>query len=326
MQAVVVAGGLGTRLRPLTDRTPKPLLPLLGVPFVYGLIGQLANANVTELTLLVGADPAPWREAGPIGAALGVRVETQPEPAPLGTAGGCRDLFRRRPPAEPVIVCNADVLCEFDCLKLVKAHHRRGVAATVAVARATDPSSFGVLVLGEDGLGQRFVEKPPPGTEPADTVNIGGYLLDPDAFAGLGTDGPLSFEHDVLPALIARRSLLGVVTDRYWQDLGTLAGYLEAHRAVLDGRCRWPVPAEFEPTAGGRAVHATARVTGAQIGPMAVIGAGSVVAPGARIVNSVLHDDVRVGAGAQIVGSVLGEGTRIAPGTRVTGRLVAAQA
>ncbi|HWF82614.1 MAG TPA: NDP-sugar synthase [Streptosporangiaceae bacterium] len=325
MQAVVLAGGLGTRLRPLTNRTPKPLLPLMGVPFAYRLIRQLAESGVTSATLLVGADPAPWREAGQIGAALGVRVETQPEQAPLGTAGGCRLLFLRRPPAGPVIVCNADVLSDFDCRNLVKAHRGRGVAATVAVARAADPSSFGVLVLGENGLGRRYVEKPPAGTEAADTVNIGMYVLDPGVFAGLDGDGPLSFEHDVLPALIARRSLLGVVTACYWQDLGTLTGYLGAHRAVLDGRCRWPVPAEVEVTAGVRAVHATARVAGAQIGPMAVIGARSVVEPGARVVNSVLHEDVAVGPDALIVDSVLGEGTRIAPGTQVTGRLVAAQ-
>ncbi len=326
MQAVILAGGLGTRLRPLTSRTPKPLLPLVGVPFAHGLIRQLAEAGVTSVTLLVGQDDAPWQEARRIGAALGAGVEIQVEQAPLATAGGCRRLFRLRPPEGPVIVCNADVLSEFDCLRLVKAHRGRGVAATLAVARAADPSSFGVLVLGEDGLVQRCAEKPPPGTEMADTVNIGLYVLEPSVFAGLDGDGPLSFEHDVLPALAARRSLLGVVRDCYWQDLGTLAGYLEAHRAVLEGRCRWPVPAEVELTAGTRAVHATAKLSaGAQIGPMAVIGAGSVVEPGARIVNSVLHDDVRVGAGTQIVGSVLGRGTRIAPGTQVAGRLVAAE-
>lgn len=326
MQAVVLAGGLGTRLRPLTARTPKPLLPLVGVPFAWGLIGRLAEAGVTAVTLLVGPDETPWQEARRIGAALGVMVGVQVEQVPLATAGGCRRLFRHRPPDGPVIVCNADVLAEFDCRELLKAHRGRGVAATLAVARAADPSSFGVLATDQDGLVRRYVEKPPPGTEPADTVNIGLYVVEPTVFDGLPGDGPLSFEHDVLPALIARRSLLGVEADCYWRDLGTLDGYLHAHRAVLDGRCRWPVPAEFELTAGTRATHATALIAAsAQIGPMAVIGARCVVEPGASVVGSVLHDDVRVGAGAQVVGSVLGRGSRIAPGTQVNGRLVAAE-
>jgi mannose-1-phosphate guanylyltransferase len=326
VQAVVVAGGLGTRLGPLTARTPKPLLPLTGVPFAYGLIRQLAEAGVTSVTLLIGPDEAPWQEARRIGAALGATVSLQTEPVPLATAGGCRRLFRHRPPEGPVIVCNADVLSEFDCLELLNAHHGRGVAATLAVARAADPSSFGVLALRDDGLVQRYVEKPPPGTETADTVNIGLYVLEPSVFDSLPGDGPLSFEHDVLPALIARRSLLGVQADCYWQDLGTLAGYLEAHRAVLDGTCRWPIPPDVELTAGTQAVHATAQVAGgAQIGPVAVIGAECVVEPGASVVGSVLYDDVRVGAGAQIVGSVLGRGTTIAPGTQITGRLMAAE-
>lgn len=325
MQAVVLAGGLGTRLGPLTARTPKPLLPLIGVPFAYGLIRQLAEAGVTSVTLLIGQDEAPWQEARRMGVALGTTVSLQTEQVPLATAGGCRRLFRHRPPEGPVIVRNADVLSDFDCLELLNAHRRRGVAATLAVARAADPSSFGVLALRDDGLVQRYVEKPPPGTETADTVNIGLYVLEPSVFDSLPGDGPLSFEHDVLPALIARRTLLGVQADCYWQDMGTLAGYLEAHRAVLDGTCRWPIPSDVELTAGTRAVYATARVAdGAKIGPIAVIGAGCVVEPGASVVGSVLHDDVRVGADAQIVGSVLGRGTRIAPGTHIIGRLVAA--
>lgn len=166
MQAVILAGGLGTRLRPLTAKTPKPLLPLMGVPFACGRIKRLAEAGVTSVTLLVGPDETPWQEARQVGAALGAAVAIQAEEVPLATAGGCRRLFRHRSPEGPVIVCNADVLSEFDCLELLNAHHGRGVAATLAVARTTEPSSFGVLALGDDGLVQRYTEKPPPGTEP----------------------------------------------------------------------------------------------------------------------------------------------------------------
>jgi NDP-sugar pyrophosphorylase family protein len=308
-------------MRPLTAALPKPLLPLMGVPFAHGLIRQLAGAGVTSATFLVGPDNAPWQALLPVGAELGLRVDLQPEETPLATAGGCRRLFGRRPPTGPVIVCNADVLSDLDYGALLAEHHARGAVATVALSRTEDTSRFGVIVCDEDGRVERCVEKPPPGTVTADTVNIGSYVLEPDTFAGLDGDGPLSFEHDVLPWLAASgRVLIGAVLDCYWQDLGTPKGYLDAHRAILERRCPWQLSAGLRVGPGLAAVDASARVDpAAQIGPMAVIGARCVVGPDAVIVNSVLHDGVRVGAGAQVKDAVLGAGTLVAAGTRVSG-------
>lgn len=300
------------RLRPLTAAVPKPMLPLFGIPFAAGLLHQLTAAGATRITILVGADPTPWRHLA------ASHVEIQPEEIPLGTAGGLRRLFARRPPREPVLVCNGDVLVDLDHAALLAAHRARAATATVALARAATPSSFGVLVRDRAGWVREIVEKPRPGTEPADTVNIGSYVLAPDVFADLPGDGPLAFEHDLLPALVTTGTLLGVVVRGYWQDLGTPARYLEAHRAVLDGRCPWPAPATMRITPGLRAVDSSARIhSSATIGPMAVVGAGCVVGVGASVVRSVLHEGVRVGARARIVDSVLGARTRIAPGTEV---------
>lgn len=318
MQAVVIAGGQGMRMRPLTAAVPKPMLPLLGTPFSVGLVHQLTEAGARSVVVLVGSDPAPWRPLA------GGHVEIEPEEIPLGTAGGLRRLFARRPPRHPVLVRNGDVLADLDHAALLAAHRASGALATVALARAEDPSSFGVLVRDRDGWVRRIVEKPRPGEEPADTVNIGGYVLAPEVFANLPGDGPLAFEHDLLPALVAEGSLFGVVVHGYWQDLGTPARYLEAHRAVVDGRCPWPVPASMRVTRRVRAVDASASTDpSAAIGPMAVIGAGCTVGAGAVVTNSVLHEQVRLGAGARVVDSVLGARVTVAPGAEVTGAVLA---
>lgn len=317
-----MAGGQGARMHPVTATVPKSLLPLMGVPFAYGLIRQLACAGVTSVSILAGRDALPWQGLAAVGAEVGVRIDLQTEEAPLATAGGCRRLFARRQPDGPVIVCNGDVLSDLDYRYLLARHRESRATATVALARAADTSTFGVIVCDDDGRVERCVEKPAPGSVSADTVNIGSYVLEPDVFAGLGgDDGPLSFEHDVLPFLVtAGRPLFGVLLECYWQDLGTPMRYLDAHRAILEQRCPWPLAADLHVSAGLLAVHASARVDpAAQLGPMAVIGARCVVAGGALVVNSVLHDDVQIGTGARVADAVLGTGARIAAGARISG-------
>ncbi|MGH8929811.1 MAG: sugar phosphate nucleotidyltransferase [Egibacteraceae bacterium] len=318
MDAVILAGGRGTRLRPLTDTRPKPLIPFMAEPFVIGLLRQLVQAGVDQATILVGSDASAWQPLVKAGASLGAQVRIQTERTPLDTAGACRQLFNSMSGTGrtgPVLVCNGDILTDLDYAALVRQHREAKAVATIHLVPVPDTSSFGVAVCDAEDRVTRFVEKPPPGTLAANTINGGTYVLDPSVFSEFPGDGPLSFERAVFPGLVdAGELVLGVEARGYWQDLGTPRRYLDGHRAVLEGRCAWPLTPGlriFEATLV--AIHESARVSSsATLGPMAVVGAGCMIGPGARIVDSVLHDRVNVGGGACISGGILGERVQIA--------------
>jgi mannose-1-phosphate guanylyltransferase len=303
MRAIVLAGGKGTRLRPLTDATPKPLLPFMGEAFAVGVARRLEAAGFDEVTFLVGADPGPWE-------AVGLQAVTEEEP--LDTAGAARRLLAGQG-RRPVIVCNGDVLTDIDYAALREAHEEAGAVATIALTRVEDTSTFGVVVCGEDGRVERFVEKPAPGTIATDTVNAGTYVLSPAAFNRFPGDGSLSFERDVFPGLLdADAVVLGVASDAFWADLGTPERYLAGHRAVLDGRCEWPLADGMELGDGAVAVHASAEVhEAADLGAGVVVGAGCVIGAGARLADTVLHDGVRIGPEAQVRKAILGAGVQV---------------
>lgn len=324
MHAVILAGGQGSRLRPITDTQPKPMLPFFGVPFLVGVLHRLAAAGGIRVSLLVGASKQPWLPLVSAGFEIGVDVSVICERTPLATAGACRRLLRSSPPGESVLVCNGDVLTDLDYGALATTHRDAGVAVTVALARVADPSRFGVIECDADGLVKGCVEKPSPGSTAVDTVNAGTYLLKPEVFSAFPGDGPLSFERDVLPGLLAAgTAMLGVVGDCYWQDLGTRRGYLDGHQAVMAGQCRWPVSGGLAFTAPSVAVHPTATVDPtAVLGPMAVIGAGCVIGPGASVTDSVLHQGVVVGAGARVTGTVMGSHSRLPDAGRAIDTLI----
>jgi mannose-1-phosphate guanylyltransferase len=315
MRALVLAGGKGTRLRPLTDTRPKPLVPFMGQPFAAGLLARLSAAGCTEATFLVGDDPAPHAPLIEVGEQVGVAVAVEPEETPLDTAGAVRRVMARAEPGASVLVCNGDILTDLDYAALVQAHRTAGAAATLTLTRVADTSAFGVVVAEAGGWVSRFVEKPPPETAPADTVNAGTYVLSPGAFAGFPGDGPLSFEHDVFPGLLdSAAGLHSVVSDAYWQDLGTPARYLIGTRAVLEGRCEWPWADSLTRVGPSAAVDASAQLdSDVQLGAGVVIGAGCRVDAAVRLEQAVCFDGIQIGAGARVTRSILGEGVRVDP-------------
>lgn len=237
--AMIIAGGAGTRLRPLTATTPKPMLPLCGAPFLTGMIARLGAQGVARVRLVVGADTAPFEPLRVEAARHGVTVEMVPEPEPLDTAGGvrsaCDDLD------EPFLVCNGDILTDVDVAAAAEAHRAAGAAATIVCTRVDDPSSYGVAVR-EGSRIVRFVEKPEPGALPGhDTVNAGTYVLDPEALREFPT-GPLSFEREVFPTLLQQGARVEGFVDqgRVWADLGTPTRLLRGQRLVLDRALAWP--------------------------------------------------------------------------------------
>jgi mannose-1-phosphate guanylyltransferase len=317
MEAIVLAGGKGTRLRPLTETLPKPLVPFMGEPYAAGLLRRLVGVGATRATFLVGQDAEPWSPLGPLGEKVGIDVAVLTEERPLDTGGAVRRLFAEGI-AEDALVCNGDILTDLDLADLLQAHRQNGATATLALTRVPDTSAFGVVVTDGQHRVRSFVEKPAPGTLAEDTINAGTYVLAPDCFEGFPGDGPLSFEREVFPGLVeAGRTVLGIASDAFWADLGTPARYLGGHLAVLEGRCRWPEAPGMR-RIGVALVHETADVAAdARLGPGTVVGPGAVVQSGATIEHSVLHQGVRIGAGAQVASAILGPGAEVPAGATV---------
>ncbi len=333
-EAMIVAGGAGTRLRPLTATTPKPLLPFCGAPFLAGVIRRLAAIGVQRVLLVVGADPRPFDGLAADMGSFGVTVEAVPEPEPLDTAGGVRSALDRV--TGTFLVLNGDILTDIDLSGVIKHHRDAGSDATLVLTRVDDPSSFGVCVRDGSRIVD-FVEKPAPGDLPGqDTVNAGTYVLDPAALAPF-PEGRLSFERDVFPGLVAAGAHVeGFVGDGVWADLGTPDRYLVGHRLALDGELRWPALSDLPADAAGVRRAASVEVaTGATVvgpalllpgavveaaavvGPHVVLGRGTRAGAGAHVEGSVLFDGVRLGADASLTGAVVGRDATIGAGARL---------
>jgi mannose-1-phosphate guanylyltransferase len=332
-EAMIVAGGRGTRLAPLTEDTPKPLLPLVGWPFLRGVIRRLATVGVERVLLVVGPDPAPFLTLREDAAAVGVTVEPVPESSPLDTAGGVRSALDRV--TGTFLVLNGDILTGLDLPALIAEHADLGAVATLALTRVDDTSAYGVCVRD----GRRivdFVEKPAPGTLPGqDCVNAGTYVLEPAALRRF-PEGRLSFERQVFPDLVADGAVVGgMVSEAAWTDLGTPQRYLEGHRLVLDGEVAWPTVSRGTRRHVGDDVEVADSATieepvwigagsriGAEtcIGAYTVIGAGCTLGRGVDVSGAVLHDGVEVGDGAQVIQAVIGRCSRIGTVARIAPR------
>jgi mannose-1-phosphate guanylyltransferase len=333
--AMIVAGGQGTRLRPLTDTTYKPLIEFCGRPFLEGVMDRLATAGITRVWLVVGADTEPFERAlQEPAAALGMQLVCVPEPEPLDTAGGVRSVADQVDGA--FLVLNGDVLTDVDFTAVVTAHQRSGAEATIVLTRVEDTSTFGVCVR-EGTRVVEFVEKPPPGTLAGqDAVNAGTYVLTPEVFDGYGP-GRLSFERQVFPDLLARGGHIeGFVWEGVWADLGTPDRYREGIRLALDGALDWPPVTEVPERSPGVRVHPDADVAddatlaapvlvcegavvgaGATVGPYSVVGVGAEVHAGASLHHAVLFKDAVFGADVTATGLLAGVGSHVEAGAEM---------
>lgn len=335
--AMIVAGGRGTRLQPLTYTTLKPLLPFCGAPFLAGVIARLADVGIRRVFLVVGDDTAPFDVLRTPARSWGVEIVTVPEPEPLDTAGGVRSALDQVDGT--FLVLNGDVLTDVDPARPIIAHQRAEADATIVLTRVDDTSSFGVCVLEPWEHGTRivsFVEKPAPGTLPdQDTINAGTYVIEPDALA-VFPEGRLSFERTVFPGILDRGGRIeGFVWDGVWADLGTPDRYRAGTHMALSGELDWPTvqavedrgdgvrvssEAEVDPGAtlrGPVLILPGARVEAATIGPGTVVGPRSSIGTGATVIRSVLFDDVVVGEDVHADGLMAGHGADVAPGAQL---------
>jgi mannose-1-phosphate guanylyltransferase len=324
VKAVVLVGGEGTRLRPLTTTTPKPLLPIAGQPFLERQLTWLARYGVTDIVLALGYLPDAFVARMPSGEFGGVRISYAVEPDPLGTAGGIRFAARSAGIDERFLVCNGDVLTTLDVSELVRFHAERGADATIHLTRVDDPSPFGVVPTFDDGEVKAFVEKPPRGAAPSSWINAGTYVLEPSVLDRIPDELNVSIERETFPRMLEDRCrLFAHGTDDYWLDIGTPEKYLQANADTLRGAVGLPPLTSAREVAPGIWAEA-----GCEIAPDAaltapiVLGAGCVVAGGAWVEDASISAGSLLEASAVVTRAVVLEGARVARGARVDRSIV----
>jgi mannose-1-phosphate guanylyltransferase len=316
MQALVLAGGAGTRLQPLTLTTPKPVMPLAGRPFLTFMLDWARFHGVDEAILSCGF------MSDEVKAVLGdiydgMRLRHVIEDEPLDTAGPVRLAYDEGLLEERVLVLNGDVLTDIDLTAELEAHERTGARATLALYPVDDTSSYGVVPTDEDGRVEAFIEKGS-GDPPTDRINAGAYVIEREVVESIPPGRAVSFELDVFPSLVGN-GLYGYAAAGYWIDIGTPERYLEATWDLLAGRVQSTLPARDET---GSLIYANCLLSGAHVGPQSVLGHHCSVGTDARVERSVLHERVHVGADAAVVESVLSDGVRVGERAQVGPRAV----
>ncbi len=295
MRAVVLVGGLGTRLRPLTYTIPKPMLPVLHVPIIERLVANLVRGGVTDVVLALGFKPEPFLEAFPDGQCAGATMTYAVEPEPLDTAGAIRFAAEAAGIDETFVVANGDILTDLDVAELVAFHRASGADGTIHLIPVVDPSAFGVVATDERGLVSAFIEKPAPGTEPSNLINAGTYVLEPAALRHITPGRKVSIERSTFPAMVAEGKLSAMAADVYWLDTGRPEFYLQANLDRLD-----------RADAGDSAAVAIgARVASSAHIERAVVAAGAQIGDGAIVIDSVVLPGATVGGGVRIERSVV---------------------
>jgi mannose-1-phosphate guanylyltransferase/phosphomannomutase len=333
LQAVIMAGGEGTRLRPLTSNMPKPMLPVANRPLMEHTIELLRRHGITDVVATVQFLSSVIRNYFDDGSDLGVSLGYATEEVPLGTAGsvlGARDLLSGR-----LLVISGDALTDLDLEEVVAWHESKGAAATLVLKRMEDPLEFGIVMTDEDGKVERFLEKPTWGQVFSDTINTGIYVLEPEVLDLIPPDQPYDFSSELFPAMLDKGlPLFGFVTDSYWTDVGNTEAYLQANHDVLAGRVKIDIPGfELRPrvwSGDDVEVHPTARVespallgdnirvgAGATIGAHSVLGSNALVGDDARVLGGVVMDRAHVGNYAQVRGGVVGRGAVLHKGATV---------
>ena len=296
MRAVVLVGGFGTRLRPLTLSVPKPMLPIGHVPMIARLVDRLGRGGVTEVVLALGFRPEPFMEAFPDGRCCDVALAYAIEPEPLDTAGAIKFAADFAGIDDTFVVANGDVMTDLDVAALVDAHRSFGAEATLHLIGVDDPSSFGVVDLADDGSVRAFIEKPAPGTEPSNLINAGTYVFEPSVLDRIPAATKVSVERDTFQRIVADGGLYGVATRDYWIDAGVPTLYRAANLDLLDGKRRTERCDAFATSAD---VHADADVR------HSIVGDRAHVAAGATVVDSVLLPGASVAAGATVERSLV---------------------
>jgi mannose-1-phosphate guanylyltransferase len=330
VHAIVLVGGFGTRLRPLTNTVPKSMLPVGNEPIIVRLVRRLAASGVSTVTLSLGYLPEPFHDVFPDDRCGDVELCYAVEPEPLDTAGAIRYAAEVAGVDDTFLALNGDVICDLDVRALLAEHRRTGAAATIHLTPVADPSAFGVVEVDDTGRVLRFLEKPAPGVTESNLVNAGSYVLEPRVLDPITPGDRVNIERVTFPELAAAGELYGMATDDYWIDAGRPEQLLQANLDRLAGRYDTTIR---HPVSGGDGVDPAASVapdavlSGCVVAADAAVGARSVVTSSVLLAGARIGDDVivqdsvvmgRVGEGARLRNAVIGAAADIDPGRQVT--------
>jgi len=332
MKAVIMAGGEGTRLRPLTSNAPKPMMPLVNAPMMEHIVALLKQHGFDEIVVTVAFMANHIRTYFGDGSDFGVRMVYATEETPLGTAGSVRNAMDELD--ERFLVISGDVLTDVDLSAIVAEHEKNQALATIGLVRVDNPLEFGIVITREDGAIERFLEKPSWGQVFSDTINSGIFVLEPEIFDYIAPDRSVDFSGEVFPALLEDgKPIYGAIAEGYWEDVGTLEAYLRAHKDILDGRVALDIPG-FEIGDGvhvgeGAEIHPDAQVVGpavigencrieagVRLGPYSVLGTNVRVRAGSDLERVVVHDNSYLGEGVRLRGTTVGRSCDLRAGVR----------
>ncbi len=332
MKAVIMAGGEGTRLRPLTSNIPKPMMPIVNRPMMEHIVTLLKTHGFDEIVVTVAFMANAIRTYFGDGSEFGVRMVYATEETPLGTAGSVRNAMDELD--ERFLVISGDVLTDIDLGEIVRFHDEKKAMATIGLVPVENPLEFGIVITDEDGSIERFLEKPTWGQVFSDTINTGIFVLEPEIFDYIEPGRPVDFSSEVFPALLAEgRPLYGAVSEGYWEDVGTLEAYLRAHKDALDAKVALDIPGfrmsegvwvgegvEVHPDAileGPAVIGENCRIeAGARLGEYAVLGNNVKVREQVELRRTVVHDNTYLGEQCRIGGTVIGRACDLRRGVR----------
>ena len=325
MKAILLAGGKGTRLRPLTVHTPKPIVPIFDRPFLHYQLDLLKQVpEIDEVILSLNYQPRRIEEVFGDGGDSGLAIRYVVEPAPLGTGGAIR--YAAESLRDSVVVFNGDVLTQVDLAAVIALHRERKAKATIVLTPVDNPTAYGLVETDERGNVKRFLEKPNADEITSDTINAGIYILEPDTFGRIPKDVPWSIERSFFPSLIERQeAFVAYVYRGYWIDIGTPEKYIQVHRDIMDARYVGHRAAPFAATPGAAWVSPDARIdpgaivegpcfidegvvvkTGARVGPYSVVGRQCHIEEHAVLDNAIVWANCRISQEAVVRRSILG--------------------
>jgi mannose-1-phosphate guanylyltransferase len=338
MHAIVLVGGFGTRLRPLTDTVPKSMLTVGNEPIITRLVRRLERAGITSVTLSLGFLPDIFIAAFRGGRCGSVAMGYAVEPHPLDTAGAIRFAANVADVDDTFVVVNGDVITDLDIAALVSAHRASGAEATIHLTPVDDPSAFGVVEIDRAGRVERFLEKPAVGVTDSNLINAGTYVMEPSVLDQIEPNAPTSVERVTFPGIAARGALFAVATDDYWLDVGRPELYRQANLDLLAGRYDALLPGIVNATGG---IDHDAQLADDCTVRDCVVAAGVAIGRGSRVTRSVLlagssvgkdvvmEDSVVMGSvsdGAVLSGAVIGASATVRPGQQVTNERIPAPA
>jgi len=312
MKGLILAGGKGTRLRPLTINTPKPVVPVANAPFLLYQIDLMKSAGIDEIILSLSYQPRKIEDLLKDGSDYGVTIKYAVEGTPLGTGGAFKNAEEQID--STTVVFNGDVLTSLDLNAVIARHKKANAVATIVLTPVENPSAYGLVETDAAGRVQRFIEKPGPDEVTSNNINAGVYVLEPSVLRYMPKGEAYSFERGLFPTLLENKELvLSYILNGYWIDIGTPQKYLEVHHDILAGRFRSPrIPARV----------GAAGTSAAGIDSKSIIDTDVAIRAGAHVENSVIGRNCKIGEAAHIIDSIIWPGTTIDAEARIHGSIV----